>query len=118
MEQMDAAVARALLHQMIKCNQLKGFQAKVQKVGAMLILPLTLLSGLGKDFLFESRKIRVKDYRDLISNEIVLECLMQNIKAFFFFFLLTILILFLLCFFHISLTTVILLWDFNEVCGH
>lgn len=85
MEQMDAAVARALLHQMIKCNQLKGFQAKVQKVGAMLILPLTLLSGLGKDFLFESRKIRVKDYRDLISNEIVLECIMQNIKAFFFF---------------------------------
>lgn len=84
MEQMDAAVARALLHQMIKCNQLKGFQAKVQKVGAMLILPLTLLSGLGKDFLLEYRKIRVKDYWDLRNNEIVLECIMQNIKAFFF----------------------------------
>ncbi|XP_040446213.1 otoancorin isoform X3 [Falco naumanni] len=32
MEQMDAAVARALLHQMIKCNHLRGFQAEVQKV--------------------------------------------------------------------------------------
>lgn len=37
MEQMDAAVARALLHQMIKCNQLKGFQAEVQKVGTVLV---------------------------------------------------------------------------------
>lgn len=37
-EQMDAAVARALLHQMIKCNQLRGFQAEVQKVGTVLIL--------------------------------------------------------------------------------
>lgn len=82
MEQMDAAVARALLHQMIKCNQLKGFQAKVQKVGT--VLPLTVLSGLGKDFLLEFRKIRVKYYLDLRNNEIVLECIMQNIKAFFF----------------------------------
>ncbi|XP_064582339.1 otoancorin isoform X5 [Zonotrichia leucophrys gambelii] len=32
LEQMDAAVARALLHQMIKCNQLRGFQAKVHEV--------------------------------------------------------------------------------------
>lgn len=38
MEQMDAAVARALLHQMIKCNQLRGFQAEVQKVGTTLVL--------------------------------------------------------------------------------
>ncbi|XP_042684082.1 otoancorin isoform X2 [Centrocercus urophasianus] len=37
MEQMDAAVARALLHQMIKCNQLKGFQAKVQKLKSQLL---------------------------------------------------------------------------------
>lgn len=37
MEQVDAAVARALLHQMIKCNQLRGFQAEVQKVGTVLI---------------------------------------------------------------------------------
>ncbi|XP_040446215.1 otoancorin isoform X5 [Falco naumanni] len=34
MEQMDAAVARALLHQMIKCNHLRGFQAEVQKIAA------------------------------------------------------------------------------------
>ncbi|KGL73156.1 Otoancorin, partial [Tinamus guttatus] len=37
MEQMDAAVARALLHQMIKCNQLRGFQAEVQKLKAQLL---------------------------------------------------------------------------------
>ncbi|NWX95619.1 OTOAN protein, partial [Nothoprocta ornata] len=37
LEQMDAAVARALLHQMIKCNQLRGFQAKVQKLKAQLL---------------------------------------------------------------------------------
>uniref|UniRef100_A0A663EMV7 Otoancorin n=1 Tax=Aquila chrysaetos chrysaetos TaxID=223781 RepID=A0A663EMV7_AQUCH len=37
MEQMDAAVARALLHQMIKCNQLKGFQAEVQKLKSQLL---------------------------------------------------------------------------------
>ncbi|NXT44348.1 OTOAN protein, partial [Pelecanoides urinatrix] len=36
MEQMDAAVARALLHQMIKCNQLRGFQAEVQKLKSQL----------------------------------------------------------------------------------
>lgn len=84
MEQMDAAVAQALLHQMIKCNQLKGFQAKVQKVGTVLILPLTMLSGLEKDFLLEFRKIRVKDYWDLRNNEIVPECTMQNIKTFYF----------------------------------
>jgi len=38
MEQMDAAVARALLHQMIKCNQLRGFHAEVQRVSTMLVL--------------------------------------------------------------------------------
>ncbi|NXQ96913.1 OTOAN protein, partial [Sagittarius serpentarius] len=37
MEQMDAAVARALLHQMIKCNQLKGFQAEVRKLKSQLL---------------------------------------------------------------------------------
>ncbi|NWH60901.1 OTOAN protein, partial [Geococcyx californianus] len=37
MEQMDAAVARALLHQMIKCNQLRGFQAEVQKLKSELL---------------------------------------------------------------------------------
>ncbi|NXJ34417.1 OTOAN protein, partial [Ciconia maguari] len=37
MEQMDAAVARALLHQMIKCNQLRGFQAEVQKLKSRLL---------------------------------------------------------------------------------
>ncbi|NXI39064.1 OTOAN protein, partial [Galbula dea] len=36
-EQMDAAVARALLHQMIKCNQLRGFQAEVQKLKSQLL---------------------------------------------------------------------------------
>ncbi|NXW59350.1 OTOAN protein, partial [Eurystomus gularis] len=37
MEQMDAAVAQALLHQMIKCNQLRGFQAEVQKLKSELL---------------------------------------------------------------------------------
>ncbi|NXT80377.1 OTOAN protein, partial [Zapornia atra] len=37
MEQMDAAVARALLHQMIKCNQLRGYQAEVQKLKSQLL---------------------------------------------------------------------------------
>ncbi|NXX92803.1 OTOAN protein, partial [Centropus bengalensis] len=37
MEQMDAAVARALLHQMIKCNQLRGFQAEVHKLKSHLL---------------------------------------------------------------------------------
>ncbi|XP_065707192.1 otoancorin isoform X1 [Patagioenas fasciata] len=37
MEQMDAAVARALLHQMIKCNQLRGFQAEVRKLKSRLL---------------------------------------------------------------------------------
>ncbi|NWQ88395.1 OTOAN protein, partial [Burhinus bistriatus] len=37
MEHMDAAVARALLHQMIKCNQLRGFQAEVQKLKSQLL---------------------------------------------------------------------------------
>ncbi|XP_064009847.1 otoancorin isoform X2 [Pogoniulus pusillus] len=36
-EQMDAAVARALLHQMMKCNQLRGFQAEVQKLRSQLL---------------------------------------------------------------------------------
>ncbi|KFV08117.1 Otoancorin [Tauraco erythrolophus] len=36
-EQMDAAVAQALLHQMIKCNQLRGFQAEVQKLKSQLL---------------------------------------------------------------------------------
>ncbi|NXG92809.1 OTOAN protein, partial [Stercorarius parasiticus] len=37
MEQMDSAVARALLHQMIKCNRLRGFQAEVQKLKSQLL---------------------------------------------------------------------------------
>ncbi|KGL86619.1 Otoancorin [Charadrius vociferus] len=37
MEGMDAAVARALLHQMIKCSQLRGFQAEVQKLKSQLL---------------------------------------------------------------------------------
>ncbi|XP_051488094.1 otoancorin isoform X2 [Apus apus] len=37
MEKMDADVARALLHQMIKCNQLRGFQAEVQKLKYQLL---------------------------------------------------------------------------------
>ncbi|NXR11471.1 OTOAN protein, partial [Semnornis frantzii] len=36
-EQMDAAVAQAFLHQMIKCNQLRGFQAEVQKLKSQLL---------------------------------------------------------------------------------
>lgn len=38
LEQMDAAVARTLLHQMIKCNQLRGFQAEVHEVGTTPVL--------------------------------------------------------------------------------
>uniref|UniRef100_A0A674HAV0 Otoancorin n=1 Tax=Taeniopygia guttata TaxID=59729 RepID=A0A674HAV0_TAEGU len=37
LEQMDAAVARALLHQMIKCNQLRGFQAEVHELKSQLL---------------------------------------------------------------------------------
>ncbi|NXP35077.1 OTOAN protein, partial [Leiothrix lutea] len=37
LEQMDAAVARALLHQMIKCNQLRGFQAQVHELKSQLL---------------------------------------------------------------------------------
>ncbi|NXY46251.1 OTOAN protein, partial [Ceuthmochares aereus] len=37
MKQMDAAVAQALLHQMIKCSQLRGFQAEVQKLKSQLL---------------------------------------------------------------------------------
>ncbi|NXN82580.1 OTOAN protein, partial [Bombycilla garrulus] len=37
LEQMDAAVARALLHQMIKCNQLRGFQAEVRELKSRLL---------------------------------------------------------------------------------
>ncbi|NXK64137.1 OTOAN protein, partial [Sylvietta virens] len=37
LEQMDAAVARALLHQMIKCNQLRGFQAEVHELKSRLL---------------------------------------------------------------------------------
>ncbi|XP_060138778.1 otoancorin [Zootoca vivipara] len=37
LEQMDANVARVLLHQMIKCNQLRGFQADVQKLKSQLL---------------------------------------------------------------------------------
>ncbi|NXR76810.1 OTOAN protein, partial [Pycnonotus jocosus] len=37
LEQMDVAVARALLHQMIKCNQLRGFQAKVHELKSQLL---------------------------------------------------------------------------------
>ncbi|NXF95902.1 OTOAN protein, partial [Eubucco bourcierii] len=36
-EQVDAAVAQAFLHQMIKCNQLRGFQAEVQKLKSQLL---------------------------------------------------------------------------------
>lgn len=32
LELLDAAVAQVLLHQMIKCSRLRGFQAGVQKV--------------------------------------------------------------------------------------
>ncbi|NWR46372.1 OTOAN protein, partial [Regulus satrapa] len=37
LEQMDAAVARALLHQMIKCNRLRGFQAEVHELKSQLL---------------------------------------------------------------------------------
>ncbi|XP_015281673.1 PREDICTED: otoancorin [Gekko japonicus] len=37
LEQMDATVARVLLHQMIKCNQLQGFQAGIQKLKSQLL---------------------------------------------------------------------------------
>ncbi|NXB25473.1 OTOAN protein, partial [Rhagologus leucostigma] len=37
LEQMEAAVARALLHQMIKCNQLRGFQAQVHELKSQLL---------------------------------------------------------------------------------
>ncbi|XP_067407058.1 otoancorin [Emydura macquarii macquarii] len=37
MEQMDAVVAQVLLHQMIKCNHLRGFQADVHKLKAQLL---------------------------------------------------------------------------------
>ncbi|NWI58463.1 OTOAN protein, partial [Calyptomena viridis] len=37
LEQMAAAVARALLHQMIKCNQLRGFQAEVHRLKSQLL---------------------------------------------------------------------------------
>ncbi|XP_054849650.1 otoancorin [Eublepharis macularius] len=37
LEQMDAAVARVLLHQMIKCNQLRGFQADIHKLKSQLL---------------------------------------------------------------------------------
>ncbi|NXB69872.1 OTOAN protein, partial [Donacobius atricapilla] len=37
LEQMDAAVARALLHQMIKCNQLRGFRAEVHELKSQLL---------------------------------------------------------------------------------
>ncbi|NXH59863.1 OTOAN protein, partial [Rhabdornis inornatus] len=37
LEQMDAAVARTLLHQMIKCNQLRGFQAEVHELKSQLL---------------------------------------------------------------------------------
>ncbi|NWV49932.1 OTOAN protein, partial [Daphoenositta chrysoptera] len=37
LEQMEADVARALLHQMIKCNQLRGFQAEVHELKSQLL---------------------------------------------------------------------------------
>ncbi|XP_060028803.1 otoancorin [Erinaceus europaeus] len=37
LEPPDAAVARAILHQMIKCHRLQGFQASVQKLKAHLL---------------------------------------------------------------------------------
>ncbi|XP_062999186.1 otoancorin [Elgaria multicarinata webbii] len=37
LEEMDANVARILLHQMIKCNQLRGFQADVRKLKSQLL---------------------------------------------------------------------------------
>ncbi|KYO30634.1 methyltransferase-like protein 9 isoform D [Alligator mississippiensis] len=37
MGEMEATVARVLLHQMIKCNHLRGFQAEVHKLKAQLL---------------------------------------------------------------------------------
>ncbi|XP_028913707.1 otoancorin [Ornithorhynchus anatinus] len=37
LEELDATVAQVLLHQMIKCNRLRGFQADVQKLKAELL---------------------------------------------------------------------------------
>uniref|UniRef100_A0ACB8FKT0 Uncharacterized protein n=1 Tax=Sphaerodactylus townsendi TaxID=933632 RepID=A0ACB8FKT0_9SAUR len=37
LEQMDAVVARVLLHQMIKCSQLRGFQAGIHKLKSRLL---------------------------------------------------------------------------------
>ncbi|XP_029433081.1 otoancorin [Rhinatrema bivittatum] len=37
LEQMDASLARALLHQMIKCNQLRGFHAAFRKLKTQLL---------------------------------------------------------------------------------
>ncbi|XP_044513382.1 otoancorin [Gracilinanus agilis] len=37
LEELEATVAQVLLHQMIKCNQLRGFQADVQKLKAELL---------------------------------------------------------------------------------
>ncbi|XP_054570390.1 otoancorin isoform X2 [Eptesicus fuscus] len=37
LELLDAALARVLLHQMIKCSRLRGFQARVQKLKADLL---------------------------------------------------------------------------------
>ncbi|XP_027730078.1 otoancorin-like [Vombatus ursinus] len=37
LEELEATVAQVLLHQMIKCNQLQGFQADVQKLKAELL---------------------------------------------------------------------------------
>uniref|UniRef100_H9GJA2 Otoancorin n=1 Tax=Anolis carolinensis TaxID=28377 RepID=H9GJA2_ANOCA len=37
LEQMDANVARVLLHQMIKCNHLRGSQADIQKLKSQLL---------------------------------------------------------------------------------
>ncbi|XP_066496980.1 otoancorin [Tiliqua scincoides] len=37
LDQTDTATARVLLHQMIKCNQLRGFQADIQKLKSQLL---------------------------------------------------------------------------------
>uniref|UniRef100_A0A8W4F722 Otoancorin n=1 Tax=Sus scrofa TaxID=9823 RepID=A0A8W4F722_PIG len=44
LELLDAAVAQVLLHQMIKCSHLRGFQAEVQKLKADLLEILESLS--------------------------------------------------------------------------
>ncbi|KAM9305520.1 otoancorin [Gastrophryne carolinensis] len=50
-QEADSVVAKALLHQMMKCNQLKGFHAEVQKLKTQLlhiaILNQTLNNSLG-----------------------------------------------------------------------